>query len=212
MGYVIGLTGGIGSGKSAAARMFEELGAAIVDTDQIAHELTRPGGAAMSAIRDRFGPEYIAGDGGLERTRMRRLVFQDAKAKQKLEAILHPLIRQETRARIAAATQPYAVAVVPLLLETGAYREFTDRVLVVDCAEDRQVQRAARRGGVTEDDVRAIMAAQLPRAERLARADDVLSNDGSLACLRRQVQQLHGKYMELARIKSSIGSDLRKPA
>src|SRR5262249_62217824 len=181
--------------------MFEELGAAIVDTDQIAHELTRPGGAAMSAIRHRFGPEYIAGDGGLERTRMRRLVFQDAKAKQKLEAILHPLIRQETRARIAAATQPYAVAVVPLLLETGAYREFTDRVLVVDCAEDRQVQRAARRGGVTEDDVRAIMAAQLPRAERLARADGVLSEDGGLACLRRRGEELHGEYIDAGTMK-----------
>ena len=202
MGFVIGLTGGIGSGKSAAAGMFEELGAAIVDTDQIAHELTKPSGAAMPAIRDRFGPEYIAGDGGLERTRMRRLVFQDADAKQKLEAILHPLIREETRARIAAAVQPYVVAVVPLLLETGAYREFTDRVLVVDCAEDRQVQRAAQRSGVTEGDVRAIMAAQLPRAERLARADDVLSNDRSLAYLRRQVVQLHGKYVDLARIKS----------
>ena len=207
MGYVIGLTGGIGSGKSAAASMFEELGAAIVDTDQIAHELTRPGGSAMPAIGDRFGPEYLAEDGGLDRTRMRRLVFHDPVAKKKLEAVLHPLIREESLARIAAATQTYVVAVVPLLLETGAYREITDRVLVVDCAEDRQVQRAMQRSGITEDGVRAIMTAQLPRAERLARADDVLSNDRSLAYLRRQVTQLHGKYMELARLKSCADPD-----
>ena len=205
MGYVIGLTGGIGSGKSAAAGMFEELGAAIVDTDQIAHELTRPGGAAMPAIRGRFGAEYIAEDGGIDRTRMRRLVFGDPDAKKKLEAVLHPLIREESLARIAANTQTYVVAVVPLLLETGAYREITDRVLVVDCAEDRQVQRAMQRSGITEDGVRAIMTAQLPRAERLARADDVLSNDGSLAHLRRQVRQLHAKYLELASLKSCAG-------
>ena len=206
MGYVIGLTGGIGSGKSAAAGMFAELGAAIVDTDAIAHELTRSGGAALDAIREAFGAEYIAADGSLDRARMRSLVFGNAEAKKKLEAILHPLIRAESIARIAAAAAPYVVAVVPLLLETGAYRELTDRVLVVDCAEDQQVRRAVQRSGLAESDVRAIMAAQLTRADRLASANDVLSNDRSLAHLRRQVVQLHAQYLELAGRKRDGGA------
>jgi dephospho-CoA kinase len=201
--YVIGLTGGIGAGKSAAAGMFEALGATIVDTDVIAHELTRTGGSAVDAIRGQFGPEYIAADGGLDRARMRRLVFQDPGAKKRLEAILHPLIRAESRARVAAAGQPYVVVVVPLLLETGSYRDLTDRVLVVDSTEAQQVERAARRSALTEDDVRAIMAAQLPREERLARADDVLVNDGGMDDLRRQVSQLHWKYLEMARQSGS---------
>ncbi len=203
MAYVIGLTGGIGAGKSAAAGMFEALGATIVDTDVIAHELTRTGGSAVDAIRGQFGPEYIAADGGLDRARMRRLVFQDPGAKKRLEAILHPLIRAESRARVAAAGQPYVVVVVPLLLETGSYRDLTDRVLVVDSTEAQQVERAARRSALTEDDVRAIMAAQLPREERLARADDVLVNDGGMDDLRRQVSRLHWKYLEMARQSGS---------
>ncbi len=197
--YVIGLTGGIGSGKSAAASRFAELGAAIVDTDAIARELTAPGGSAVPALRSEFGGEYITADGGLDRARMRRLVFQDPEARKKLEAILHPLIRAESHARIAAADRPYVVVVVPLLLETGAYRDLIDRVLVVDCAEERQMRRAVERSGLSEDDVRAIMAAQLARAERLARADDVLPNDGSMEDLRRQVNELHSGYLNLAR-------------
>ena len=205
MAFVIGLTGGIGSGKSAATAIFDELGAGIVDTDVIARELTRDGGAAMPAIRERFGPEYVAADGSLDRARMRRLVFQDPGAKRDLEAILHPLIRAESRARIAASDRPYAIVVVPLLLETGAYRELTDRVLVVDSAEERQVERAARRSAITEDEVRAIMAAQLPRASRLAGADDVLSNDGSMDELRHRVTELHAKYLNLARQSAAAG-------
>lgn len=194
--YVIGLTGGIASGKSAAAGMFEELGAAVVDTDAISHELTRPGGAALPALREAFGPEYFTADGGLDRPAMRRLVFQDPAAKSKLEAVLHPLIRAESRARIAQAKGPYVVVVVPLLLETGAYRDLIDRVLVVDSAEEAQVRRAGLRSGLAAGDVRAIMAAQLPRAERLARADDVLSNDGSMEELRRRVARLHAQYLD----------------
>lgn len=199
MAYVIGLTGGIGSGKSVAASRFAELGAAIVDTDAIAHELTGSGGSAVPALRSQFGAEYVTADGGLDRARMRRLVFQEPEARKRLEAILHPLIRAESRARIAAADRPYVVVVVPLLLETGAYRDLTDRVLVVDCAAERQMQRAVQRSGLSEDDVRAIMAAQLPRAERLAQADDVLPNDGSMEDLRRHVNELHSRYLGLAR-------------
>ncbi|MDP2239522.1 MAG: dephospho-CoA kinase [Burkholderiales bacterium] len=198
MPYCIGLTGGIGSGKSSAAEIFRELGAAVVDTDAIAHELTRPGGAALSEIRSQFGADFIAADGGLDRPRMRRLVFNDPASKKKLEAILHPRIRAESAARLAAASEPYAIIAVPLLLETGAYAELTDRVLVVDCAEELQVARTMRRSAITADEVRAIMAAQLPRSERLARADDVFHNDADMASLRRQAEALHIKYLALA--------------
>ena len=199
MPFCVGLTGGIGSGKSVVARMFEEFGAAVVDTDAIAHELTRPGGRALAAIRKGFGAEYIAADGGLDRARMRRLAFRDADARSRLEAILHPLIRRRSRARIAAARQPYVLIVVPLLLETGAYRDLVDRVLVVDCDEQRQVERAMARSGLGREEVLAIMAAQLPRARRLAQADDTLLNDGGMDALRRRARRLHARYLALAR-------------
>jgi dephospho-CoA kinase len=199
MPLCIGLTGGIGSGKSSAARLFEALGAAVIDTDAIAHELTRVGGAALDAIRCAFGDEYIAADGGLDRSRMRRLVFSNRAARANLEAILHPLIRDETRARVAAARAPYIVIVVPLLLETGAYSDLTDRVLVVDCSENAQIARTAARSGLTEPEVRAIMATQVSRSQRLAAAHDVLHNDGDLAALGEKVQALHLRYLSLAR-------------
>ena len=197
--FCIGLTGGIGSGKSSVAKIFQELGAAVVDTDKIAHDLTRHGGAAMAAIRSQFGADYLAADGGLDRAKMRRLAFTDPAARKKLEAILHPLIRKSAQARIAAAQQPYVLVVVPLLLETGAYRELIGRVLVIDCDEERQIARAMKRSALNSDEVRAIMAAQLPRAQRLAAADDVLHNDADLEALRRQAQALHATYVTLAR-------------
>ena len=203
MPFCVGLTGGIGSGKSRAAGMFEELGAAVVDTDAIAHELTCPGGAALNAIRSTFGDEYIATDGGLLRPRMRQLVFSDSAARANLEAILHPLIRDEARARVAAACAPYVVIVVPLLLETGAYRDLTNRVAIVDCSEEAQLARSMERSGLTEAEVRAIMATQLPRARRLAAPDDVLHNDGDLAALRQEVQALHRRYLSLARTEGA---------
>ncbi|HXF66898.1 MAG TPA: dephospho-CoA kinase [Burkholderiales bacterium] len=199
MPYCVGLTGGIGSGKTTAADMFAALGAAVVDTDAIARELTAPGGAAMAAIRAAFGAQFAAADGGLDRAKMRRLVFGDAAARSKLEAILHPRIREKARAAIAASRAPYVIVVVPLLLETGAYRDLVRRVLVVDCSEERQIERAVRRGGLTEEEARAIIAAQLPRAARLARADDVLDNEGEIEALRRQVARLHEQYLGLAR-------------
>ena len=207
MVFCVGLTGGIGSGKSSAARIFRELGAGIIDTYEIAHELTRPGGAALAGIRSAFGDEYLAGDGALARSRMRQLVFSDAAARRKLEAILHPLIREETRGRVAAAREPYVVIVVPLLLETGAYRDLTNRVLVVDCSEDLQVARTASRSGLTPSEVRAIMATQLPRAARLAAAHDVLRNEGDLAVLCREVELLHQRYLSLARAGCSPAAE-----
>jgi dephospho-CoA kinase len=199
MPYSVGLTGGIGSGKSAASDRFGELGASVVDTDEISRELTAPAGAAIEEIRKQFGPEFVTADGGLDRARMRRLVFADAAARRKLEAILHPLIRARTRAAIAAATQPYVVVVVPLLLETGACAELVQRVLVVDCEEAEQVRRTMARSGLSAGEVREIMATQLPRAERLRRADDVLANDGDLPTLQRRVARLHAQYLDLAR-------------
>jgi dephospho-CoA kinase len=199
MAYCVGLTGGIGSGKSAASSRFEALGAAVVDTDEISRTLTAPGGAAIAAIRESFGPQAIGADGGLDRERMRSLVFRDPASRRRLEGILHPLIRSRTQAVIAAARAPYVIVVVPLLFETGACLELVRRVLVVDCDEAEQVRRVAARSGLAPEEVRRIMATQLPRAERLRRADDVLHNDGDLEALRAQVERLHAQYLELAR-------------
>lgn len=196
--FCVGLTGGIGSGKSSAARIFAELGAAVVDTDDIAHQLTGAGGAALPAIASEFGEHYVAGDGALDRARMRHLVFKDPAARARLERILHPLIRAESQARIAGAARPYVIVVVPLLLETGAYRSLIQRIVVVDCDEALQIRRTMERSGLSEVEVRAIMATQVPRATRLAAAHDVLNNDTDRAALRRGVETLHAHYLELA--------------
>ncbi len=196
--FCVGLTGGIASGKSSAAALFEELGAAVVDTDAIAHDLTRSGGAAMEEIRRAFGPSFVAADGSLERAKMRQLVFNDPDAKARLEGILHPLIREQARARILAAQQPYVIVVVPLLIETGAYRDLIQRVLVVDCGEEQQVARAMQRSQLKEGEVRSILAAQLSRTERLKGADDVIDNNGGMEALRMQVQKLHASYLSSA--------------
>ena len=199
MPYCIGLTGGIGSGKSAAADIFKELGAAVVDNDEISRELTAADGAAMPEIRKQYGPEFVAADGSLNRERTRRLVFGNAEARKKLEAILHPMIRTEARARVAAARAPYVILVVPLRLESDAYLDLLKRVLVVDCSEERQIERAMRRSRISADEVRAIMASQLSRAARRARADDVIDNDGGIEALRRRVDEIHSEYLNLAR-------------
>lgn len=198
MSFVVGLTGGIGSGKSAASEEFGRLGATIVDTDVIAHELTATGGAALPEIERRFGPEFLAG-GAMDRKRMRERVFADPAAKRALEDILHPMIREESRRRIAGATGPYVVHVVPLLVESPDYRRRVDRVLVVDVPEDVQVARVGARSRLAEDEVRAIMHTQASRAERLAAADDVIDNAGSPESLRKQVAALHRKYLQLSR-------------
>ncbi len=198
MPYVVGLTGGIGSGKSAAADVFVELGATLVDTDAIAHELTGAGGAAMPAIRDAFGADYITAEGALDRARMRALVFADAKEKRRLEAILHPMIRAHSNQRVLVARSAYVVLVVPLLIEANDYRKRCQRIAVVDCPEEIQVARVIARSRLEADQVRAIIANQIPRAARLAAADDVIDNSGDLAHLRRQVERLHGRYLQLA--------------
>jgi dephospho-CoA kinase len=196
--YTVGLTGGIGSGKSAVAALFAKRGVAVIDTDEIAHELTRPGGEAIEAIRASFGANSIGADGALDRDGMRKLVFGDATARKKLEAILHPLIREESGRRGGRAQSPYAILVVPLLVEGGVDRSRYARVLVVDCPEVQQVERAMRRSGLSEAEVRAILAAQATREQRLARADDVIDNSGTPEALERQVSNLNEKYLTLA--------------
>ena len=191
---VVGLTGGIGSGKSAAADEFARLGASVVDTDAIAHELTGPGGAALGEIERAFGPDFIA-EGRMDRGRMRAHVFAQPRARRQLEGILHPMIREESDRRIASATGPYVVHVIPLLVESGEYGRRVDRVLVVDAPEAAQVERVRARG-LAEEAIRAIMATQASRADRLAAADDVIDNGGSLESLRRQVGALHEKYLQ----------------
>jgi len=199
MPLVVGLTGGIGSGKSAAADEFARLGATVVDTDAIAHELTAPGGAAIAEVKRQFGSAFLDASGAMNRTRMRDLVFSDPEEKRRLEALLHPMIRAESARRIASAAGPYAVHVVPLLVESPGYRERVGRVLVVDCPEELQVSRVRQRSGLPESEVRRIIAAQIQRDKRLAAADDVIDNSGTISALQQQVRKLHETYLALAR-------------
>lgn len=196
--FAVGLTGGIGCGKSTVADLFASLGASIVDTDAIAHALTAPHGAAMPAILAEFGPDFATPEGALDRARMRSLVFSDAGARARLEAILHPRIRDATAAAALIATGPYVIYAVPLLIESGSWRERVARVLAVDCSEDTQVARVMQRSGLSPDQVRAIMATQVTRAERLAAADDVIDNDDGLEALLPQVTRLHERYLALS--------------
>ncbi len=198
MGLVVGLTGGIGSGKSAAADEFARLGATVVDTDAIAHELTGPGGAAMPEVKRQFGGAFVDAAGAMDRERMRELVFSDPAQKQRLEALLHPMIRAESARRIASATGPYVLHVVPLLIESPGYRDRVARVLVVDCPEELQITRVRQRSGLPEAEVRRIVASQIQRDKRLVAADDVIDNSGSISAMQQRVRQLHENYLRLA--------------
>ncbi|VVE63287.1 dephospho-CoA kinase [Pandoraea anapnoica] len=199
MTYAIGLTGGIGSGKTTVANLFATHGITIIDTDAIAHSITAPGGAAMPAIRRDFGDAFVAPDGSLDRARMREAVFSDNAAKARLEAITHPLIRTECERAAAEAEGPYLIFVVPLLVESGTWRERVQRILVVDCTEETQIARVMSRNRFTREQVQAIMARQASRAQRLAVADDIIDNDAQEAPLAPQVDRLHAAYLQFAR-------------
>jgi len=199
MKLVVGLTGGIGSGKSAAAEEFDRLGATVVDTDAIAHELTQAGGAAVPQVRRLFGEDYVDAQGAMVRAKMRALAFRDPGARKKLEQLLHPLIRAESDRRIAAASGAYVIHVVPLLVESRDYRQRVSRVLVVDCPGDLQVERVRQRSGLADEEIRRILRSQASREARLAAADDIIDNSGSLDALHKQVRELHASYLELAR-------------
>ncbi|MFA7400793.1 MAG: dephospho-CoA kinase [Sideroxydans sp.] len=198
MKHCHGLTGGIGCGKSTVATLFSELGARIVDTDQIAHRLTQTGGAALPSIRKEFGDGLIDSSGAMDRTKMRQLVFADGTAKRRLESILHPLIREESKMIATSASDaPYTIVVVPLLFESGRYQDWLHSSIAVDCTEEQQILRTMQRSKLSEAEVRAIMAQQLSRNERLKLADAVIENDGRLDELRLQVEELHSRLIRL---------------
>ncbi|MDR2924910.1 MAG: dephospho-CoA kinase [Azoarcus sp.] len=194
----IGLTGGLGSGKSTVSAHFARLGIEIIDTDAIARELAAPNGLAIPSLRKAFGETVIGKDGGLDRAYMRGLVFADPLARARLEGILHPLIEAEGLRRIKAARSPYVVIDVPLLAETGRWRARCDRICVVDCPRETQIMRAAGRDGHSRQEIEAILAAQASREARLAIADDVIDNSGTLNALHAQADALHDRYLALA--------------
>jgi dephospho-CoA kinase len=199
-GYRVGLTGGVGSGKSTVAAMLRDLGAGIVDADQLVHELISPGGAAIAELRDAFGASAIANDGGLDRAWMRARAFRDVDARRQLERVLHPLVKAEAdrRASALAVQVPYIVLVIPLLVESGEWKQRVQRVLVVDCSEATQLARVRARPGIDEATALAILRAQTDRASRLAAADDVLFNEAALTEVRPRVARLHAQYLQCA--------------
>jgi dephospho-CoA kinase len=197
---LVGLTGGIGSGKTAVSNLLAKLGAGIVDTDVIAHQVTAPNGAAIAAIEKQFGSEYIDSTGALDRNKMRALVFAKPEARKALEAITHPLIRQETikqAQQLAAAGAPYLVFVVPLLIESGSWQGLIDYLVVVDCPEETQIARVMQRSNLSRPEVLQILQAQTSRKDRLAHANAVIENNGTLAQLDADVNRLHQKILQI---------------
>ena len=196
--FTLGLTGGIGSGKSTIANMFAELGVTLVDTDLIAHALTSENGTAIEAIKNAFGSEFILPSGEMNRVKMRQHVFAQANEKKRLEDILHPLIRQETEAQAQKSTGLYTIFVVPLLVESGSWKQRVSRVLVVDCSEQTQVIRVMNRNGMTQEQILAIMRTQANRDQRLNAADDLIDSENTLDEIKIAVSQLHDKYLQLS--------------
>ncbi len=196
--FTVGLTGGIGSGKSSVARLFADKGVTVVDADEISHRLTTTGGAAIEPIRSAFGDEMIAPDGALDRVRMRELVFSAPDAKRTLERILHPLIGAQARREVDTARGPYVIHMIPLLIEGGNAKARFDRVLVVDCPEETQIERVMARSGLKRTEVESIMAAQASRTQRLTQADDIVDNSGDPSALEPQIERLHAQYLRLA--------------
>ena len=196
--FSVGLTGGIGSGKTTVANLFAAHGASLIDTDLIARQLTAPGGAALPQIAAQFGAAFILPDGSMNRPMMRDAVFSDPQVKKKLEAVLHPLIRTEVEQAARLATGSYLIYVVPLLVESASWRDRVTRILVVDCDEALQIARVMQRSALSELQVRAIMQTQATRNERLAVADDVVINDADTAALIAPVDRLHQLYCRLA--------------
>jgi len=193
---VVGLTGGIGSGKSTVAALFESWGIPVLDTDRLARELVEPGQPALARIHALFGPDCLRADGSLDRAWVRRHVFRDTGARQRLEAILHPLIRERIRGWLSGIDAPFCIVVMPLLVETGQ-NDLFDRIVVVDSPENEQRKRVAARDGLSDNAVMEIMAAQADRATRLAAADDVILNDADLDTLEARTRELHGLLMDI---------------
>jgi len=195
--FRVGLTGGIASGKSTAAKFFGALGVPILDSDQVARDVVEPGQPPLERLVERFGQKILTPDGHLDRPALRDIVFADPKARADLEALTHPAIGTAMEARSAAAGGPYQILVIPLLVEKNLAAH-VDRVLVVDCDEELQIRRLRDRDGSTPEQVQAILKAQAPRAARLKAADDVIHNDSDMSAVRDQVATLHARYLELA--------------
>ena len=200
---IIGLTGGIGSGKTSVAKIFQTLGIDIIDTDEIAHELTQADGEAIPPIKEIFGREYITETGCLDRVKMRNLVFKDFSMKKKLEEILHPLIYRDVERLIPAIESFYGIVVIPLLFESNNFYKIIDRVLVVDCPEELQIRRTIQRSKISQQDVRDIIRTQVSRSERLANANHIISNERDFVYLTDQVNKLHNEFISLS--KNKIG-------
>ncbi len=198
MSLVIGLTGGIGCGKTCATNFFADFDVDIIDTDKISQELTQPGGTAIDLIKEKFGDNLITINGALDRTKMRELVFSDYTAKQKLETILHPLIYEKVSQRIKQSKSSYTVVAILLLFETTDYREIIQRSLVIDCDEEKQITRTMARSKLKEQEVRAIMATQVSRQQRLQKANDIIINNDDLDSLHEQIKHIHQKYMRIS--------------
>jgi dephospho-CoA kinase len=197
----IGLTGGIGSGKTTVAEMFARHGIEVIDTDAIAHALVEPGQPALARIVETFGQSVIEPGGRLDRRRLGRLVFENPAQRRRLETILHPMIREEVDRRTAAVATPYCLVVIPLLVETG-FSDTVDRILVIDAGEEKQIRRTMERSGLSEAEVRRILSVQASRTARLAAADDVIRNDSDLPHLEAEVGRLHERYLALAGTRS----------
>jgi dephospho-CoA kinase len=196
--FSLGLTGGIGSGKTTVANMFAELGASIIDTDVIAHQVSQTGGTAIPFIAKCFGADFINTEGAMDRAKMRDLVFSDTQAKKQLESILHPLIRQQCEIEATTSRGAYPIFVVPLLIESGNWRARVQRILVVDCDQETQIARVIQRNKFERVQVLRILAAQVSREERLAHADDIINSMADLSQVRSEVEILHKKYLNFA--------------
>lgn len=202
MNFVVGLTGGIGSGKSTVSKLFEDLGITVIDTDVISRKLTEVNGIAINKIRENFGEAYTNSIEGIDRAKMRELIFSDKEARNKLEKILHPLILNEVKTQIEKVSDNYIIVVVPLLFEIDDYQNIVDRTLVVDCDERQQLIRTMARSQLSEEKVKAIMATQMTRQQRLQQADDVIANNDDIDSLKKQTLSLHQKYLSLCKDKS----------
>ena len=200
--WIVGMTGGIGCGKSEAAKAFLALGVPVVDVDKISHALTQAGQPTLSEIAKIFGNAILSQEGELNRTALRQIIFSDANAKKQLEGIMHPAIYNEVLKQLAQnSSAPYQVIDIPLLFESDRYLKLINRSLVIDCEPAVQIQRACERGGLSVDEVEKIIATQTPRTQRNQLANDILSNNGSVDELRKKVTQLHEKYIDTCTFK-----------
>jgi len=199
MTFVVGLTGGIGCGKSSTSQFFSDLGIDVIDTDVIARQLTQPNGSAISLIQNTFGSSVITADGALDRNKMRDLVFANSESRHKLEQILHPLILKAVIRRIKQSQAPYVIVVIPLLFETNDYNHLIQHILVIDCDEQQQLLRTMERSNLSEQKVRSIMATQVARETRIQKADDVILNNQDIEYLKAQILLLHHKYLALSK-------------